>query len=92
MQAIYRAISTTLGAGVFIAALASDAWAGCGDLSNVQAGLEFAPLILAAHKAAPAEAADALASGAVARPSIVGMWNFQLLSKGNTGHIPPIPD
>ena len=27
-----------------------------------------------------------------ARASIVGMWNFQFVSKGNTAHNPSIPD
>ena len=27
-----------------------------------------------------------------ARPSIVGMWTFQLVSQGNTAHNPSIPD
>ncbi len=34
-------------------------------------------------------------SGSARRPasaSIVGMWKFQLISKGNTGHNPSIPD
>jgi hypothetical protein len=92
MKAIYRTINATLGAGVFIAGLASSAWAGCGDLSNLQGPLEFASPILTTPKAAPrTEAARALAEG-YTHPSIVGLWNIQLLSKGNTGHNPPIPD
>jgi hypothetical protein len=36
MNAISRAISLTLGAGIFVTMTVSNAFAGCGDLSNLQ--------------------------------------------------------
>lgn len=37
-------------------------------------------------------AANAKSSSGPAAPSIVGMWNIQYISAGNTSHTPPIPD
>src|SRR5580700_8655167 len=91
MQAISRALTITLGAGMFVSMFVSNANAGCGDLSNlkgpfviIQPGLDIS------SPAFQSEAESARqASGA---PSIVGLWNFQFVSEGNTGHTPPIPD
>ena len=42
MKAISRAITMTLGAGIFSALLVSNAFAGCGDLSNLEGPFKMA--------------------------------------------------
>lgn len=81
-----------LGAGVLVTMFVSKANAGCGDLSNLQGPLVFATASTHLRAAAPsAEAESALARGS-SSPSIVGLWNVQFVSQGNTGHNPSIPD
>jgi hypothetical protein len=90
MKTISRTITMTLSAGLFVTLFVSNAFAGCGDL-NLQGPFEFAQSSESRLLAASAEEETASAHrwGGV---SIVGMWKFQLISKGNTGHNPPIPD
>lgn len=92
MKAISRAMTMILGAGVLVTMFVSKANAGCGDLSNLQGPLVFATASTHLRAAAPsAEAESALARGS-SSPSIVGLWNVQFVSQGNTGHNPSIPD
>jgi len=82
----------TLSAGLFAALLVSNANAGCGDLSNLTGPFAFAKssaLIRPAGLSADVETASARGSSGA---SIVGMWNIQFVSQGNTGHNPSIPD
>ncbi len=78
------------------AALAPSALAGCGDTSGLQA-----PFVMVqpsssgqavAQRAGLAVAAIAGGNAIVNTASIVGMWNVQFISQGNTAHNPPIPD
>jgi hypothetical protein len=92
MKAISRAITMTLGAGILVTMFVSKANAGCGDLSNLTGPFAFAQSsapIRAAGMSAQAETAFAHGSSSA---SIVGMWNIQFVSQGNTGHNPSIPD
>jgi hypothetical protein len=93
MKTIYRAICLTVGAGFLSAILVSDAMGGCGDLSGLQGPFQFVDP-QAGAKAVPARDASLSPNGFGGQQSasIVGMWNFQLISKGNTTHSPSIPD
>jgi hypothetical protein len=93
MKSISRTIALTLSAAVFGALFVSNAWAGCGDLSTLQGPFVFpqASPRLVRSTASAASAETAYARGP-ARASIVGLWNVQFLSQGNTGHNPSIPD
>lgn len=92
MKAISRAITMTLGTGIFAAVFVSNAMAGCGDLSSLQGPFVYAQpsalLRTAAAAAAPASASYRGSSGQ--DPSIVGLWSFQFISKGNASQ--NIPD
>ena len=82
----------TLGAGVLAMLFAPGAMAGCGDLTTLRGPFVFAqdmPNGILLSRAA--EAQDSEARGPAAA-SIVGMWNVQFISKGNTAHNPSIPD
>jgi len=94
MKAISRAMTMILGAGVLVTMFVSKANAGCGDLSNLQGPFEYALPGAHLRSAAPsAEAESALArGGGPSSASIVGLWNVQFVSQGNTGHNPSIPD
>jgi hypothetical protein len=78
------------------AALAPSALAGCGDTSFLQAPFVFAQPISSApavtQRASLAVAAIAGGNAMVNTASIVGMWNIQFISQGNTTHDPRIPD
>lgn len=78
------------------AALASNASAGCGDVSSLQSPFQFAQsevLARALRGTTPAVAtADASVNATINSANPVGMWNFQFISQGNTTHTPPIPD
>jgi hypothetical protein len=93
MKAISRTLAITLSAAICGALFVSNAWAGCGDLSNLQGPFVFpqASPRLVRSTASAASAETAYARGP-ARASIVGLWNVQFLSQGNTGHNPSIPD
>jgi len=91
MKAISRAITMTLGAGILVTMCVSTASAGCGDLSGLEGPFEFARPAVETRSLVPAAEADSgseHSSGA----SLVGMWNVQFVSKGNTAHNPSIPD
>jgi hypothetical protein len=89
MKTISQAITMTLGAGIFATMFASQAMAGCGD---VQGPFEFPRQSAELRPLTPAAESDnALARGG-SGPAMVGMWQVQLISKGNTGHNPSIPD
>jgi hypothetical protein len=93
MKAIYRAIATTLGAGILGALFVSNAVAGCGDLASLQGPLKLAdPDVVAKAFAPRVESASPDQRSGGASASIVGMWKIQYISKGNTGHNPSIPD
>jgi hypothetical protein len=82
-----------LGAGIFVTMSVSNAVAGCGDLSNLQGPFQFVSPTAHFRSAAPAaEKTTALSRGGSMNPSIVGLWNVQLLSLGNASHNPSIPD
>ena len=93
MKAIYRAITMTLGAGIFSALFVSNAVAGCGDLASLQGPLKLVDSAVEARLLAPRlESANPERRGGRSGASIVGMWKVQLISKGNTSHNPSIPD
>jgi hypothetical protein len=93
MKAISRAITMTLGAGIFSAIFVSNAAAGCGDLSSLQGPFEMADPLVEARAVAPRAASLSTDErGGMQTASIVGMWQVQLISKGNTSHNPSIPD
>ena len=78
----------TVGAGIFVTMLVSNAFAGCGDLNLT--GPEFAQAS-ETSMVPKSDQARASAGGGLGA-SIAGMWKVQLISKGNTGHNPSIPD
>ena len=93
MKAISRAITITLGAGILGAMLVPTAFAGCGDLSGLQGPFTLVDPQVEAKASAPRlEGATPDQRGGGASASIVGFWSVQLISKGNTGHNPSIPD
>lgn len=79
---------------VTLAALASKAFAGCGDVSSLQPPFQFADSqALALHAAATVNSATSRSENAMNNiASPIGMWNIQFISLGNTSHNPPIPD
>jgi hypothetical protein len=92
MKAISRAITMTLGTGIFSALFVSSAFASCGDLSSFEGPFRVVDANVEARSFAPqVESANPDQRGG-SGASIVGMWEVQLISKGNTGHNPPIPD
>jgi hypothetical protein len=90
-----RFVTYSLGA-LFGAGLAPMAQAGCGDTSFLQTPFVFAQPnssgSAVARRANLAVAAMAGGNAMVNTASIVGMWNVQFISQGNTTHNPPIPD
>ncbi len=91
MKAMSRAITTTLTATIFLTLSASLAHAGCGSMTDWRG--TFPPI----HRFAPRAAVQVAPTGKAAEQgpapaSIVGMWDVQLISLGNTTHNPPIPD
>jgi hypothetical protein len=91
MKTIYRAISMTVGAGIFVTMFVSNAFAGCGDLASLQGPFEFAKTGETSGLLPKSAEATAAARGGLGA-SIVGLWKTQLISKGNTSHNPSIPD
>jgi hypothetical protein len=91
MKSVSRAITMTLGAGILATMFVSNAAAGsCGDLSNLQGSFVFAKASPDLKSTTPeAVEANPLGRGGFAQASIVGMWSFQFISKGNS---PAIPD
>ncbi len=93
MKAISRALTMTLGAGIVSALFVSNAFAGCGDLSNLEGPFKMAESAAVAQAFAPrTESASSEQRGGQASARIVGMWEIQLISEGNTNHTPAIPD
>jgi len=93
MKTISRAITMTLGAGIFSALFVSNAIAGCGDMTNWRGPFQIVEQSEQSRLLSPsAEAEKASARGGFMSASIVGLWKFQFISKGNTSHNPPIPD
>jgi hypothetical protein len=92
MKTISRAITMTVSAGIFVTLFVSKANAGCGDLTSLQGPFEFAKVSSDLRQPeASAEPGKTLSRG-FGGASIVGLWKTQLISKGNTGHNPSIPD
>lgn len=94
MKAIYRAISVAAGAGILSAIFVSNAVGGCGDLASLQGPFTMAePAVVAKALAPRVENGSPDQRGSEgSSASIVGMWKFQFLSKGNSTHNPSIPD
>jgi hypothetical protein len=91
MKTISRAITMTVGAGIFSALFVSHAIAGCGDVPT--GPFEFVQATLVTRSLAPAaESANPSERGGMPSASIVGLWKVQFISKGNTSHSPSIPD
>ena len=89
MKSIFRAITITFGAGIFAAMLVPSASAGCGGPDDLQGPFVFPQA--SAHLSSSGKAESALARSS-SSASIVGLWNVQFLSQGNTSHTPSIPD
>lgn len=86
---LLRTLCFALLAGISIPA----AKAGCGDPSGLTGPLEFpdgSGYAEALHRDARAVEFDR--QNGTGPASIVGMWKFQVVSKGNAAHNPPIPD
>jgi len=92
MKTISQAITMTLGMGMFVMLLAPRASAGCGDLNTLQGPFVLAPEAPLATLLSRAPEAEKSQARGPSGPSIVGMWNFQFVSEGNTAHNPSIPD
>jgi hypothetical protein len=92
MKTISQAITTALGVGMFVMVLAPRATAGCGDLSTLQGPFVFAQEAPSASLLSRTVEAEKSAERGSAGASIVGMWNFQFVSEGNTAHNPSIPN
>ena len=93
MKAISRVFSAAVGTVIFSAIFASSAVAGCGDLSSLQGPFQFVDPKLEAQAFVQRVAnANFNERGGLPNASITGMWRFQMISKGNTGHVPSIPD
>jgi len=93
MRTIFKTVSSTLSAGLFLALSVSKASAGCGDVSNLNGPWVFAQPVSLARTSSPTtqNTATADAKGS-SSPSIVGFWKVQLISLGNVTHSPSIPD
>jgi len=91
MNAISRAINICAGVGIWSTLFVSQALAGCGDPSNLQSSLAFAPPLAVQLRTAYMQP-EISAERATSEVSIVGMWSFQFIAKGNTNHNPALPD
>ena len=87
MQAISRAITKTLGAGIFTAIFISSAFAGCGDI-DLTRPLVFAQPLANLKPSAVSASPKQRGGGGLTGPSIVGMWSIQVVSKGNGTAVP----
>ncbi len=92
MKAISRAITMTVGAGILSALCVSQAFASCGDLASLEGPFTLVDPQVVAKAAAPRLEGDNPDQRGGSSASMVGMWQFQLISKGNTGNNPSIPD
>jgi len=92
MKMIFRALPMTLGTGVLVTLFVSNATAGCGLPTDWNHPMVMAQTAQELRLTTPdANAPQALQRGG-GSASIVGMWKYQLISKGNTAHNPSIPD
>ena len=82
----------TLSAGIFVTLLVSKASAGCGDVADLKGPFEFPQLAAYTRLLAPSAESESASERGRMTASIVGLWKVQLLSKGNAGHNPSIPD
>lgn len=93
MKVMYRAVTTTLSAAV-VGMLLVPAASACAttDQPATFASLRLTPDSQDAGELVPSTSLERsnLASGR--SPSLVGMWNFQFISMGNTTHNPSIAD
>jgi hypothetical protein len=78
-----------LSAAAFLPLLATHATAGCGTVGDLTGSFRMASP--ATMKLLTPAVATAKAQGN-GSPSLVGMWNVQFISQGNTAHNPSIPD
>jgi hypothetical protein len=92
MKAISRAMTMTVGAGILSALFVSNAVAGCGDLSNLSGPFKLVEPSANARALSPQVEGASPAQRGSAGASMVGMWKVQLISEGNGGHNPSIPD
>lgn len=92
MKTIFRAISTTLGSGVLLTLLASNASAGCGDLAQLRGPFQMATPAGTLRTLSSAAATAKASNESGSSPSIVGMWKIQFISQGNSAGTPAIPD
>jgi hypothetical protein len=96
MNAAHRVITTALSAAI-AGTLFVPAASACGYLPQPQGSVTTQQLQLDPQNpleaASPASLArDQRAASSGNSASIVGMWNIQFISMGNTTHNPPIPD
>jgi hypothetical protein len=87
-----RRVTTVSAYAALAISICSKASAGCGDIGNPQGPFIFPQVRLASPASASVEEAARAAAGASASPSIVGLWSFQFISKGNAAGTPSIPD
>jgi hypothetical protein len=93
MRAISRAITLTLGAGIFSALFVSNALAGCGELTSWQGPFQIVQQATDSRLfSQSAKPEDHSARDGMPTASIVGMWKVQFISLGNGNHNPSIPD
>jgi hypothetical protein len=82
-----------VGTAIFSAIFVSSAVAGCGDLSSLQGPFQLVdPKIEAQAFVQRVANADFNERGGPPNTGITGMWQSRMISKGNTGHVPSIPD
>jgi hypothetical protein len=96
MKVTHRAVTLTLSAAV-VGMLLVPAASACALTTQQPTNMVIQQLLPDAQNpmalATSADLARDLSSASSATsPSIVGMWSFQLISKGNTTHNPSIPD
>ena len=92
MLSVSRTMKTALGAVMCLALFAAKASAGCGDYRTLTGPFEFAQPDLEQQQSAMKAAIETRQRGGSYGASIVGFWQVQFISKGNTTHNPPIPD
>jgi hypothetical protein len=93
MKFLTQLSTVALSVGIFAGLSVPNAYAGCGDLSGLQGPFQLVdPKLEAQAFVQRVASADFNERGVPWNPSITGMWQFRMISKGNTGHVPPIPD
>jgi hypothetical protein len=96
----FRFVANVFPALAVAAALAPAVHAGCGDITTLQAPFVFTQAGMGAqalvqrdaHATRAATISAASGGAAFNTATIVGMWNLQFISQGNTAHNPSIPD